>query len=537
MASVAADRRAELVVAGRTSAATLRWLETAAHARVRALVEERGMRAASVLAQAGDRSGPGRSPASMLGLLLDRDGPASLGGHLERLGDAAVVDSRVLLAHRFGADERDWPPAEDRFASDLLLPDRVADPWLRDLTASVVGARIPVALGGHTLVGPGLRLLLANEPMDLSAGLRREPPIDLEEVGENDALAARIRAEIEATGPMTFARFMELALYDPDGGYYRGAEPRPGRSGDFLTAPEAHPIFGQAVANQLVEVWERLDRPAPFVVREHGAGSGTLAEAILSRLERARPELLAVLRYVPIEIDTRRVDAFGERLSAAGFADRIAPAGDDRPFTGVVLANEVLDALPVHRIGVRDGSLAERFVESTPTAVLSTPGPAVDAGLGERLRADGVRLAEGQSGEVCLALDRWIAEAVQSLERGLLLLIDYGALASELYDAARRPQGTVRAFARHRVSDDLYGHIGRQDLTAHVDLTALAAAVTAVGLTPVGVTTQAESLIGIGVEARLEGIQADPATTLRTMPSCAPRSCASSTPPAWAVSG
>jgi hypothetical protein len=158
--AVAADRRAELVVAGRISASTLRWLETGADARVRALVEERGMRAGSVLAQAGDRSGPERPPASVLGLLLDRDGPASLGGRLERLGDAAVVDTRVLLAHRFGVDERDWPPAEDRFASDLLLPDRVADPWLRELTESAAGAQIPVALGGHSLVGPGLRLLL-----------------------------------------------------------------------------------------------------------------------------------------------------------------------------------------------------------------------------------------------------------------------------------------------------------------------------------------------------------------------------------------
>jgi hypothetical protein len=160
VSSVAADRRAELVVAGRTSAATLYWLETAARARVRALVEERGMRAASVLAQARETRRSGRGPASVLGLLLDRDGPASLGGHLERLGDAAVVDTRVLLAHRFGVDERDWPAAEDRFASDLLLPDRIADPWLRQLTASAAAARIPVALGGHSLVGPGLRLLL-----------------------------------------------------------------------------------------------------------------------------------------------------------------------------------------------------------------------------------------------------------------------------------------------------------------------------------------------------------------------------------------
>jgi len=272
---------------------------------------------------------------------------------------------------------------------------------------------------------------------------------------------------------------------------------------------------GRPIRNQLVEVWERLDRPAPFVVREHGAGTGTLAEAILQRIERARPELLAVLRYVPVEIDTRRVQAFGQRLSAAGLADRITLADDARPFTGVVLANEVLDALPVHRIGVRAGSLAERFVGvAADGRLVDAWGPPSTPALGERLQADGVRLAEGQSGEVCLALDRWIADAVPSLERGLLLLIDYGAGASELYDAVRRPQGTVRAFVRHRISDDLYGHIGRQDLTAHVDLTALGAAARAVGLAPVGETSQAEFLIGNGAEALLQAVQADPATTL-----------------------
>ncbi len=169
---VAADRRDELLVAGRTSATTLRWLERSTAARVRALIEERGMRAASRLAQAdapaGDVAGvgglPPRPPASVLGALLERDGPGSLGTHLARLADAAVVDSRVLLAHRLGADEAAWPIAEDRFASDLLLPDRIADPWLRDLTASAVSAPIPVLLGGHTLVGPGVRLLLGYAP-------------------------------------------------------------------------------------------------------------------------------------------------------------------------------------------------------------------------------------------------------------------------------------------------------------------------------------------------------------------------------------
>jgi hypothetical protein len=163
VAAVAADRRRELLLAGRVSSATLAWLETGVAARVRALVEERGLRAASALAQAGNRGPHQRAPASVLGLLLDRDGPGSLGGNLERLGDAAIVDTRVLLAHRFGADERAWPAAEDRFGSDLLLPERIRDPWLRELTTSATRARIPIVLGGHSIVGPALRLVVAPE--------------------------------------------------------------------------------------------------------------------------------------------------------------------------------------------------------------------------------------------------------------------------------------------------------------------------------------------------------------------------------------
>jgi hypothetical protein len=157
--SVLADRRSELTVAGRTSAGTLAALERRAACRVRALVEERGLRAASRLAQAPGSASPARPPASILGLLLERDGPGELGQLVARLGDAAIVDTRVLLAHRHGADEEGWPAPEDRFASDLLLPEQVGDPWLQALTAAALAVPIPVLLGGHTLVGPGLRLL------------------------------------------------------------------------------------------------------------------------------------------------------------------------------------------------------------------------------------------------------------------------------------------------------------------------------------------------------------------------------------------
>jgi hypothetical protein len=148
---VAADPSAELMVAGRTSATTLGWLERSTASRTRALIEERGLRTSTANQ---------RSPASVIGALLDRDGPSSLGEHLVRLGDAAVVDTRVLMAHRWGADETAWPVAEDRFASDLLLPGQVADLWLRDLTAAARAAPIPILLGGHSLVGPGVRLVV-----------------------------------------------------------------------------------------------------------------------------------------------------------------------------------------------------------------------------------------------------------------------------------------------------------------------------------------------------------------------------------------
>jgi hypothetical protein len=149
--AIARDRTKELVISGRLSAAALAWAERSGAARTRAIIEERGFRTAP-----SDQ----RGPRSLLGALLDRDGPGRIGDRLAELGDAALVDTRVLIAHRYGGDDRAWPSPADRFASDLLLPDRIADPWLRDLTAGAADAAIPVVLGGHTLVGPGLRLAL-----------------------------------------------------------------------------------------------------------------------------------------------------------------------------------------------------------------------------------------------------------------------------------------------------------------------------------------------------------------------------------------
>jgi SAM-dependent MidA family methyltransferase len=352
--------------------------------------------------------------------------------------------------------------------------------------------------------------------MELSAGFRRVAPASLDDLGEERSLVEQVRAAIAAEGPLTFARFMEIALYDPDAGYYRSAQPRPGRRGDFLTAPEAHPIFGHALARQLTEAWQRLDRPDRFVVREHGAGTGALAEAVLRGLAADGSALREVVRFQPIEVEPRRLDALAARLDEAGFGDAVEGA-DSRPITGVVLANEVLDALPVHRVGIREGRLVERFVGLDPVSgsFADAWGEPSTPALAARLATGKVTLSEGQDAEICLALDGWVAAAAASLARGLLLVIDYGEPAGTLYDNARRPHGSLRAYARHRVHDDVLAHLGRQDLTAHVDLSALDAAARGAGLDPVGSTTQSAFLAGNGIEELLRAVQADPATSLR----------------------
>jgi SAM-dependent MidA family methyltransferase len=352
----------------------------------------------------------------------------------------------------------------------------------------------------------------------MTPGLRRDPAPDLDAVGEDEGLVARIRAEIDRDGPITFARFMELALYDPDGGYYRGDAPRPGRAGDFLTAPESHPIFGAALARAVSDAWDRVGRPAPFTLREYGAGTGILGVAILDGLRAERPDLAATIRYQPIEVEQSRLDALAERFEAASLAATLERTrAADSPVDGVVLANEVLDALPTHRVVQRGATLLEVFVgagrDGGFTDVEAEPSTPA---LASRLEAEGVVLDDGQRAEICLAVDGWVAAVAAGLARGVALFIDYGYPAPELYDPVRRRDGTLRAYLRHRVHDDPYVHVGRQDLTAHVDVTAVERAAAMAGMTHLGTTTQAEFLVGLGTQDLLQAIQADPATTLES---------------------
>lgn len=375
--------------------------------------------------------------------------------------------------------------------------------------------------------------------MEIDPGLRRVlPPGPLPEA--DPVLEARIRDEIAAGGPMTFARFMELALYDPERGYYRGEEARPGRAGDFLTAPETHPVFGMALARTLDEMWSALGRPDRFTLREYGAGSGSLVLAVLEGLRAARSGLVATIRYEPVELSAERRAEVARRLEAAGLGAVLEGAPGGRPteapvdgsagpaapgLVGCVLANEFLDALPVHRVAVQDGRLVELYVgweagnpdpdrpASPAGRFVDVAGPPSTSALAERLARVGAVLAEGQRGEVCLSLDEWVAEVGRSLARGFVLVVDYGHPAPVLYAVERRG-GTLRTYVRHTVGSDPYARVGRQDLTAHVDFTALEQAADRNGLAVLGTTTQAEFLVGSGIGDLLIAAQADPTTGL-----------------------
>ncbi|HEX7474310.1 MAG TPA: SAM-dependent methyltransferase [Candidatus Limnocylindrales bacterium] len=348
--------------------------------------------------------------------------------------------------------------------------------------------------------------------MDIRPELRRAPPDTRPLPPSDPVLVEHIRAEIETTGPLTFARFMELALADPEHGYYATSEDRPTRAGDFLTAPELHPIFGAVVARSLDEQWRALDRPARFLVREYGAGTGALAESILRGLADDRRELVDAIAYEPVEITAVRLDRIRERLAGAGFAATLAAAeASEPPLDGAILANEFLDALPVHRVVQRDGRLVERHVgwsaeQSRFEDVDAAPSSPAVAG---RLSAEGIELAEGQAAEVRLATDDWVAAMSGRIGRGFVTIVDYGAPATDLYGPTRH-DGTLRAYTGQRAHADPYVAIGRQDLTAHVDFTALERAAAAQGWRSLGLTTQAEFLMGSGFGALFAARQSAP---------------------------
>ncbi len=257
----------------------------------------------------------------------------------------------------------------------------------------------------------------------------------------------------------------------------------------------------RAVGRLLEQAWTALGRPVPFAVVEHGAGTGALAEGLLVALRDAGSPLFEAIRYRAVEVELARLEALRARLDAAGLGAALGAArdpgdalADGGPVAGAVVANEVLDALPVHRVIGRPGGIREQLVglDAAGRFAWVEADPTTDE-LAERLGDEGIELEDGQAAEVCLGVETWLAGAVDGLDRGVVVLVDYAEEPASLY-APRRRDGTLRGFARHGVGGDPFRHLGRQDLTATVDLAAVRAAAALAGLEPVGETTQAELL-------------------------------------------
>lgn len=335
----------------------------------------------------------------------------------------------------------------------------------------------------------------------------------------NASLIEIIRNEIaEQGGRITFARFMELALYHPVHGYYLSPQRRPGRPGDFLTAPEATPYFGLTLARQIAECWERLGKPAYFEIREYGGGIGGLAYDIIAGLSDAAPDAAAALLYRLIEINPyRRAEALAA-MAEVGLAGKVlveAPEAERPPLSGVLLANEVADAFPVHRLLIRPEGIRERYVTWRDGGFGEEEGPLSLAAqqAAEALLREGIALPPGSAVDVSPAASEWFASVAAQIERGYALVIDYGYPARELY-TAHRLEGTVRAYFAHTVTDNALIRAGEQDLTAHVDFTALQRAGERAGLTLAGFTTQGAFLASLGLGDFLLRLQQDPETTL-----------------------
>jgi SAM-dependent MidA family methyltransferase len=297
--------------------------------------------------------------------------------------------------------------------------------------------------------------------------------------------AELIRREIAERGAMPFVRFMELALYAPDCGYYEVEKGNVGRSGDFYTSVSVGNLFGELLAFQFAEWLEEL-RPAngKFQIIEAGAHDGKLAADILAWLQIQRPELFSKIEYGIIEPSARRQEWQRETLKI--FAPRIRWFSDIEDLKGkfqnpkpdgIIFSNELLDAFPVRRFGWDAGNKnwfewgvaidGEKFIWTRMPALTGDPQIRIDAPP-ELLAV----LPDGHSIEISTAAENWWREASDVLGNGRLMTMDYGFIADEFFSPAR-PQGTLRAYFSHHVSSDILANVGEQDLTAHVNFHAI----------------------------------------------------------------
>ena len=331
------------------------------------------------------------------------------------------------------------------------------------------------------------------------------PPPSPEALKHSAELTGLIRQRItDAGGWIRFGDYMDLALYAPGLGYYSAGSTKFGEGGDFVTAPELSALFSRCIAGQCAEVLAQLDSG---VILEFGAGTGRMAADILLELE-ARDELPEHYLILELSADLRARQQQTLEQRAPQLADRVAWQDQlpQQPLPVVVLANEVIDALPVERFSVHDDGLMELGVSCSGSGFAWSPRPAawnLTSAVDELQALLGQVLPAGLTSEIRLRLPAWITEVCRSVQQGMLLFIDYGLSRREYY-AEARSTGTLRCHYQHRAHADPFTWPGLQDITAWVDFSQLADAAERAQLQVSGYTTQAQFLIGAGLDSQLE---------------------------------
>ena len=319
------------------------------------------------------------------------------------------------------------------------------------------------------------------------------------------ALSEIVQNKIRDHGPISFHDFMEMALYYPELGYYSSVNEKFGKSGDYFTAPLFTNVYGSIIAKQLEEMW-RLAGKEEFTIVEYGAGSGALCADILDHLQENKL-FYKNLRYCIIEKSDflrEKQKRFFSGLPALQKITWLESIEEISPFTGCVLANEVLDNFSVHRVIMKEKELMEVFVDHN-NGFSEILKPATN-NLKEYFTDLDVELPNDFCAEVNLEAIEWLKTISASLSKGFIITIDYGFPSSELYQPYRN-LGTVVCYYKHAVNDHPYSNIGQQDITAHVNFSALDLWGTKSGLMNCGFTTQSQFLCGLGLTEYLRNLE------------------------------
>ena len=304
----------------------------------------------------------------------------------------------------------------------------------------------------------------------------------------------KIKEKIRNEGPISFHDYMEMALYDPCVGYYTSPGEKIGSVGDYYTSPCLTSLFGAMIGKQIEEMWEQINEPA-FSIVEFGAGNGTLCRDILQYLEK-NSDLYKGLTYYIIEKSPSMIER--EKNVLTSFADKvqwISSINEIAGFTGCVLSNELVDNFSTHQVIMQD-DLMELFVDHTETFTEQLR-PATSE-LKNYLSRFNILLPGNYRTEINLEAERWMNEVALALKKGFVLTIDYGHTAAELYNEQRK-NGTLLCFYKHTINDNVFDHIGEQDITTHVNFSALANAGATNGLNCCGFTNQSNFLFSGGI--------------------------------------